>query len=141
MLTVKETPKEPCCEKCGQSLPTPPPLTTSGKIDAAEALLKEWPSGADDAFAKAVIEILRELEKRPYINTVLTSVPPIQTWPPYAPNTVPIPQFHEPRPYTGDPVYPTYPTVTCQSGQNTAAKSPTPFAVNSTSQADGFGGE
>lgn len=138
MLTLKETPKEPCCEKCGQSLPTPPPLTLAGKISklksAVSPNLRNRRISLHEAFL-TLLDILAELEARPAVNFNPLWTPPIQV--------APLPNVYPPivpiQPTTGDPVCPTYPTVTCR---NTAEKTTYPHAkieaVNAVSDATGF---
>lgn len=127
---MKETVKEPCCDKCGQSLPQPPPLTTSEKITQAKKLLKEsraYLGLKSEPIFELLIDILGDLEQRPTV-----TFPPIQTFPTLPPNgTVPWnPPL--PTPYFGDPLPGRWPTTTCQS---TGEKTTHPVAL---SQADGF---
>lgn len=127
-----ETPKEPCCEKCGQSLPTPPPLTTRERIERlAKVIAGLKPSLCKVALAD-IAEILTELESRPQLSFTPT-LPPIQTvpWnPPIYPPAVPT------YPTTGDPLPSRWPTVTCR---NAPEKTSYPHAkIEAVSDATGY---
>ena len=122
---VKEKTSDPCCEKCGQSLPPKPPLplTLREKIDR---LRSEW--GANPRVRRVsiffvihrILDILEELESR---QVTFTPLPPNQTpWPtPFSPNVYP-------RPTTGDPLPSQRPTVTCRNS-GTAVKTTFPHAM------------
>lgn len=131
-----ETPKEPCCEKCGQSLPAPPPLTTRERIERlAKVIAGLKPSLCKVALAD-IAEILTELEARPAVNFNPLWSPPIQTAP--LPNVYPpiYPPASPTYPTTGDPLPSRWPTVTCR---NAAEKTSYPHAkIEAVSDATGY---
>lgn len=125
MLTVKETPKEPCCEKCGQSLPQPPPLTISERIDRLAETVKHLMLGRTlRHFLADIVEVLRELEKRPVFNYTLTQ-PPVPIFPPTLPPNGTIPWTPD-KTYIGDPPPNHWPTTTCRNTNEGLANASTP---------------
>jgi len=131
MLSV-EKPKEPCCEKCGQSLPQPPPLTVSGKIEEMRKMTNALVSIKTRALFLLLAEILDELEKRPAFNFAPLTQPPTQTVP-YIPPYNPWPG------QTGEPVWPnTYPRIICNTNEVSARGSESFTARGPVSDATGY---
>lgn len=101
---INVTVTKACCEKCGQSLPQRPPLTTREKIEALKS--EKYGKGAK-GLIDAIVEILLELEARPRLSFATQTVPYTPPWGPY------IPPNH-PWPNTGDPL-PPFPKIICNS--------------------------
>lgn len=112
---MKEIAKSPCCEKCGQSLPTPPPLTVKEKIADLRAYLKStigFGSTTRVALNK-ILDVLEDLESRqPF---TFTNLPPVGTVP-WNPSPMIYPPVN-PLPTTGDPISPPSYTISCSTGE------------------------